>query len=125
MSIKSSLCNIKHYITSVSLFFFILCSQSRLVQVTAFSPQLERLFEETGSLGAVPSLKDNMVLVSAHHASTLQQLQNKEQQVKEGNSVFKLVIKSPRGEFDSKTRMWFMRINKTICFFSFLHIRRF
>ncbi|XP_061603064.1 utrophin isoform X1 [Cololabis saira] len=57
--------------------------RTRLVQVTAFSPQLERLFVEAGSLGAVPSLKDNMVVVSAHHASTLQRLQSKEQQVRE------------------------------------------
>ncbi|XP_028253113.1 dystrophin isoform X2 [Parambassis ranga] len=55
--------------------------QSRLVQVTTFSPRLEQLSVEVASLGAVPSLKDNMVVVSAHHASTLQQLQNKEQEV--------------------------------------------
>ncbi|TMS11987.1 hypothetical protein E3U43_016945 [Larimichthys crocea] len=55
--------------------------QSRLVHVTLMSPQLEKLFAEVGSLGAVPSLKDNMVVVSAHHASTLQRLQSREQEV--------------------------------------------
>ncbi|XP_023135600.2 dystrophin isoform X5 [Amphiprion ocellaris] len=57
--------------------------QSRLAKVSAFSPQLEQLSAEAGSLGAMPSLKDNMVVVSAHHASTLQQLQNREQEVNE------------------------------------------
>jgi len=61
--------------------------QSRLVQVAALSPRLEQLSAETGSLGAVPALKDNMVVVSAHHASTLQQLQRREQEVNEGNSA--------------------------------------
>ncbi|TKS76128.1 Utrophin Dystrophin-related protein 1 [Collichthys lucidus] len=55
--------------------------KSRLVHVTSMNPQLEKLFAEVGSLGAVPSLKDNMVVVSAHHASTLQQLQSREQEV--------------------------------------------
>ncbi|TDH00467.1 hypothetical protein EPR50_G00188590 [Perca flavescens] len=55
--------------------------QSRLVQLTALSPRLEQLSAETGSLGAMPSLKDNMVVVSAHHASTLQRLQSREQEV--------------------------------------------
>lgn len=55
--------------------------QFRIVQVTALSPQLEQVSAEAGSLGAVPSLRDNIVLVSAHHASTLQRLQSKEQQV--------------------------------------------
>nr|XP_046228897.1 dystrophin isoform X2 [Scatophagus argus] len=55
--------------------------QARLVQVAALSPRLEQLSAEVGSLGAVPSLKDNMVVVSAHHASTLQQLQSREQEV--------------------------------------------
>ncbi|XP_054474756.1 utrophin isoform X1 [Anoplopoma fimbria] len=55
--------------------------QSRLVQVTASSPRLEQLSAEAGSLGAMPSLKDNMVVVSAHHASTLQRLQSREQEV--------------------------------------------
>ncbi|KAM9703806.1 utrophin isoform 2-T3 [Menidia menidia] len=57
--------------------------RSRLLQVTAFSPRLEQLSTETGFLGVVPSLKDNMVVVSAHHASTLQQLQRREQEVDE------------------------------------------
>ncbi|XP_067339079.1 utrophin isoform X3 [Channa argus] len=57
--------------------------QSRLVQVTALSPQLHQLSAEVGSLGAMPSLKDNVVVVSAHHASTLQRLQSREQEVKE------------------------------------------
>ncbi|XP_075939713.1 utrophin isoform X2 [Anarhichas minor] len=55
--------------------------QSRLVQVTAASPRLEQLSAEAGSLGAMPSLKDTMVVVSAHHASTLQRLQSREQEV--------------------------------------------
>lgn len=58
--------------------------KSRLVQVAALSPRLEQLSAEAGSLGAVPSLKDNMVVVSAHHSSTLQQLQNREQKVNKG-----------------------------------------
>ncbi|KAM4522124.1 utrophin isoform 2-T2 [Odontesthes bonariensis] len=57
--------------------------RSRLVQVAALSPRLEQLSAETGSLGAVPALKDNMVVVSAHHASTLQHLQSREQEVNE------------------------------------------
>ncbi|CAJ1078467.1 utrophin isoform X2 [Xyrichtys novacula] len=54
--------------------------QSRRVLVDALSPRLEQLFAEVSTLGAVPSLKDNMVVVSAHHASTLQQLQSREQE---------------------------------------------
>lgn len=61
--------------------------QSRLVQVTGLNLRLEQLSAEAGSLGAMPSLKDNMVVVSAHHASTLQRLQNKQQEVNEGTSV--------------------------------------
>ncbi|XP_069014301.1 utrophin isoform X1 [Embiotoca jacksoni] len=57
--------------------------QSRLGQVTALSPRLEQLSVEAGSLGAGPSLKDSMVVVSAHHASTLQQLQSRDQGVNE------------------------------------------
>ncbi|XP_067428603.1 utrophin isoform X3 [Thunnus thynnus] len=57
--------------------------QSQLVQVTALNPRLEQLSAEAGSLGAMPSLKDNMVVVSAHHASTLQRLQSKQQEVNE------------------------------------------
>ncbi|XP_024863232.1 utrophin isoform X2 [Kryptolebias marmoratus] len=57
--------------------------QSQLAQVTALTPRLERLSAEVGTLGAVPSLKDNLVVVSAHHASTLQQLQSRQQEVKE------------------------------------------
>ncbi|XP_041661475.1 utrophin isoform X3 [Cheilinus undulatus] len=54
--------------------------QSRLVQVNLLSPHLEQLSAEVQSLGAVPALKDNMVVVSAHHASTLQRLQSREQE---------------------------------------------
>jgi len=61
--------------------------QSRLLQVTAASPRLERLSAEAGPLGALPSLKDNMVVVSAHHASTLQRLQSREQEVNKGTSA--------------------------------------
>ncbi|KAG7239203.1 hypothetical protein INR49_029954, partial [Caranx melampygus] len=55
--------------------------QSRLAQVTALSLQLEQLSAEAGLLGAVPALKDNTVVVSAHYASTLQRLQSREQEV--------------------------------------------
>ncbi|KAM7367861.1 hypothetical protein PAMP_014130 [Pampus punctatissimus] len=57
--------------------------QSRLIQVSALNLRLEQLSAEVGSLGAMPSLKDNMVVVSSHHASTLQRLQNKQQEVNE------------------------------------------
>ncbi|KAM9840476.1 utrophin-like isoform 2-T2 [Aulostomus maculatus] len=57
--------------------------QSRQVQVTSLSPQLEQLCADVGSLGAMPSLKDTMVVVSAHHASTLQKLQNRQQEIRE------------------------------------------
>ncbi|XP_037306138.2 utrophin isoform X1 [Pungitius pungitius] len=55
--------------------------RSRLVRVAASSPRLEQLSAEAGSLGAMPSLRDNMVVVAAHHASTLQRLQSREQEV--------------------------------------------
>ncbi|KAM4529492.1 utrophin isoform 3-T3 [Fundulus diaphanus] len=55
--------------------------KSRLAQVTALGPRLEQLSSEAGTLGTVPSLKDNMVVVSAHHSSTLQRLQNRGQEV--------------------------------------------
>ncbi|XP_032441695.1 dystrophin isoform X3 [Xiphophorus hellerii] len=55
--------------------------KSRLAQVTALGLRLEQLSSEAGTFGMVPSLKDNMVVVSAHHSSTLQQLQNREQEV--------------------------------------------
>lgn len=58
--------------------------QSRLVQIAALSPRMEQLSAEAGSLGAMPSLKDNMVVVSAHHASTLQQLQSRDLEVNKG-----------------------------------------
>ncbi|XP_026196819.1 dystrophin isoform X4 [Anabas testudineus] len=54
--------------------------QSRLVQVTVLGSQLEKLSAEVGSLGAGPSLRDNVVVVSEHHASTLQRLQSREQE---------------------------------------------
>uniref|UniRef100_UPI0037E8DCF8 utrophin isoform X4 n=1 Tax=Semicossyphus pulcher TaxID=241346 RepID=UPI0037E8DCF8 len=57
--------------------------QSRLLQVNTLSPRLEHLSAEALSLGAMPSLKDNTVVVSAHHASTLQRLQSREQEVKQ------------------------------------------
>lgn len=59
--------------------------QSRLVGVAASSPRLEQLSAEAGSLGAMPSLRDNMVVVAAHHASTLQRLQSREQEVNTGS----------------------------------------
>ncbi|XP_053737339.1 dystrophin isoform X2 [Synchiropus splendidus] len=57
--------------------------QTLLALVAALSPKLEQLSTDVGSLGAVPSLKDQMVVVSAHHASTLQQLQNRQKAVSE------------------------------------------
>lgn len=58
--------------------------QARLVRLSAVSPRLEQLSAEAGSFGAVPSLKDNIVVVSAHHASTLQRLQSREKEVNQG-----------------------------------------
>ncbi|KAK7907774.1 hypothetical protein WMY93_016386 [Mugilogobius chulae] len=51
-------------------------SKSRLADVTSLGPRLERLSAEAG-----PSLRDTVVLVSAHHASTLQRLQGKEEEI--------------------------------------------
>uniref|UniRef100_A0AAV2KBP9 UTRO n=1 Tax=Knipowitschia caucasica TaxID=637954 RepID=A0AAV2KBP9_KNICA len=51
-------------------------AKSRLDDVSSLGPRLERLSTEAG-----PSLRDTVVLVSAHHASTLQQLQGKEEQI--------------------------------------------
>ncbi|XP_047244031.1 utrophin isoform X9 [Girardinichthys multiradiatus] len=62
--------------------------KSRLAQVTALGPRLEQLSLEVGTLGTVPSLKDNMVVVSAHHSSTLQQLQNRGQEVNQALATF-------------------------------------
>ncbi|KAM7395346.1 hypothetical protein PAMA_006892 [Pampus argenteus] len=71
--------------------------QSRLVQVSALNLRLEQLSAEVGSLGAMPSLKDNMVVVSSHHASTLQRLQSKQQEVNEALASLEAnqVIPSP------------------------------
>ncbi|KAM9339039.1 utrophin isoform 1-T1 [Symphorus nematophorus] len=71
--------------------------QSGLVQVTALSPRLEQLSAEVGSLGAMPSLKDHMVVVSAHHASTLQRLQSREQEVNKAMAILEAnqMIPSP------------------------------
>ncbi|XP_075869628.1 utrophin isoform X3 [Nelusetta ayraudi] len=55
--------------------------QGRLGEVAALGPRLERLSAEVRSLGAVPSLKDTFVVVSEHHASTRQWLQNREEEV--------------------------------------------
>lgn len=64
---------------------FVICVlQDRIVLITALSPQLEQLAADTRSLGAVPSLKDNIVVVSAHHASTLQQLENTKDELSKG-----------------------------------------
>lgn len=52
--------------------------------VTALSPQLELLSADTRSLGAVSSLKDNIVVVSAHYASTLQQLEKTKDELSKG-----------------------------------------
>ncbi|XP_023808856.1 utrophin isoform X3 [Oryzias latipes] len=64
--------------------------RSRLVQMDSFSPRLEQLFAEAGGLAAASSLKDSVLLVSAHHASTLQQLQRREQQVNEALTKLKV-----------------------------------
>lgn len=64
--------------------FLICVLQDRIVLITALSPQLEQLAADTRSLGAVPSLKDNIVVVSAHHASTLQQLENTKDELSKG-----------------------------------------
>lgn len=71
---------------TLNTFVFFCACQSRIAQVTAFSPRLEQLSAEAGSMGALPSLKDNMVVVSAHHASTLQKLQSREKEVNEGTA---------------------------------------
>ncbi|XP_056150942.1 dystrophin isoform X3 [Lampris incognitus] len=73
--------------------------QSRLVQVSSLSPRLEELSTEVGSLGATPTLRDNVLVVSAHHASTLQQLQNRDQVVNEAlaslQAVFNQTVTDP------------------------------
>ncbi|XP_033847002.1 LOW QUALITY PROTEIN: dystrophin [Periophthalmus magnuspinnatus] len=51
-------------------------SKLRLAEVNSLGSQLEHLSTEAG-----PSLRDTVVLVSAHHASTLQQLQGKEEEI--------------------------------------------
>uniref|UniRef100_A0A3B5L058 Utrophin n=1 Tax=Xiphophorus couchianus TaxID=32473 RepID=A0A3B5L058_9TELE len=66
--------------------------KSRLAQVTALGLRLEQLSSEAGTFGMVPSLKDNMVVVSAHHSSTLQQLQNREQEVNQGKHAWLCTI---------------------------------
>lgn len=58
--------------------------QARLGEVAALGPRLDCLSAEVRSLGAVPSLKDTFVVVSEHHASTQQRLQNRQEQVNEG-----------------------------------------
>lgn len=58
--------------------------QDRLGEVIALRPRLDGLSAEVRSLGAAPSLKDALVVVSEHHASTQQRLQNRQEQVNEG-----------------------------------------
>lgn len=65
-------------------FICLLFIQARLAEVAACGPRLEHLSAEVRSLGAVPSLKDNFVVVSEHRASTQQRLQNREEEVNEG-----------------------------------------
>ncbi|XP_028294918.1 utrophin isoform X3 [Gouania willdenowi] len=55
--------------------------QSRLVQVAAVGVRLEELSTEVRSLEAGPSLRDSAVVVCAHQASTMQQLQSREQHI--------------------------------------------
>ncbi|XP_054616989.1 utrophin isoform X8 [Dunckerocampus dactyliophorus] len=57
--------------------------QSRLVQVAPLSTQLERICADVELLENIPSLKDNTVVVSAHHAATVQRLQSRQQEVKQ------------------------------------------
>ncbi|KAF7230569.1 transcript variant X2 [Nothobranchius furzeri] len=71
--------------------------QTRLGQIAALTPRLERLSTEAGTLGAVPSLKDSLVVVSAHHASTLQQLQSREQEAKDALSSLKASQAAQKG----------------------------
>lgn len=77
--------------------------QAQLAQVTALTPRLEQLSAEAGALGAVPSLKDNLVVVSAHHASTLQQLQGGEQEIQQGNAavLLKSFVQTVTGRINS------------------------
>ncbi|KAM6954362.1 utrophin [Aplochiton taeniatus] len=65
--------------------------QSRLAQLAALSLGLEQMSTEAGSLGATPALRDSVVVVSAHHASTLQQLHCREQEVNTALDTLKSV----------------------------------
>lgn len=58
--------------------------QSRLAQLTALSPQLDQLSGQVESIDVPPTLRANMATVSAHQASTLQQLQTREQEINAG-----------------------------------------
>nr|XP_061785642.1 dystrophin-like isoform X2 [Nerophis lumbriciformis] len=55
--------------------------QSRLVQVAPLNTQLEKICANVALLESMPSLKDNTVVVSSHHASTLQRLHSRQQEV--------------------------------------------
>ncbi|XP_077408097.1 utrophin isoform X3 [Vanacampus margaritifer] len=60
--------------------------QSRLVPLSALSTQLKQICADVESL---PSLKDSTVLVSSHHASTSQRLQNKQQKASQALEAIK------------------------------------
>ncbi|KAM9353992.1 utrophin isoform 2-T2 [Pholidichthys leucotaenia] len=74
--------------------------RARIVKVTALSPRLEQLSTEAGSMGSMSSLKDNMVVVSAHHASTLQKLQTREKEVSKALSSIE-AAHAMKGSVDS------------------------
>ncbi|XP_076011058.1 utrophin-like isoform X2 [Genypterus blacodes] len=57
--------------------------RSRLDRVSALTLGLDQLNSEVGSLGVMPSLRDNMVVVSSHHTCTLQRLRSREQEMEE------------------------------------------
>lgn len=77
-----------------------LCLQSRLAQLTALSPRLDQLSAEVESIDVPPTLTANMATVSAHQASTLQQLQTREQEINAGmgpQHCFNIYSKSMQG----------------------------
>uniref|UniRef100_A0A8C7MMI6 Utrophin n=1 Tax=Oncorhynchus kisutch TaxID=8019 RepID=A0A8C7MMI6_ONCKI len=74
--------------------------KSRLAQLTALSPRLDQLSAEVESIDVPPTLTANMATVSAHQASTLQQLQTREQEINAGmgpQHCFNICSKSMQG----------------------------
>lgn len=93
--VRGSASRIAHLISNIFRWFSFLfhsihlcVPQSRLDKVSALNLQLEQLNSEVGSLGAMPSLRDNMVVVSSHHTCTLQRLRSREQEIDEGTSIY-------------------------------------